>query len=167
MSSRPRAYPRAAARRHRAGLRLRGAQRPGNQCVAVKINNELLPLRTELKSGDIVEVVTAPYSKPNPARLAFVRTGKARAAIRHYLKTTKLDEAIQLGERLLEQAARQLGIDLKAVPAMVWERMIQWTGNKQREDIFADRRWGAACRPWWPSAWKSCCRNCQAIPTAR
>ncbi|CAG2143692.1 bifunctional (p)ppGpp synthetase/guanosine-3',5'-bis(diphosphate) 3'-pyrophosphohydrolase [Cupriavidus plantarum] len=110
----------------------------GNQCVAVKINNELLPLRTELKSGDIVEVVTAPYSKPNPAWLAFVRTGKARAAIRHYLKTTKLDEAIQLGERLLEQAARQLGIELKAVPQAVWDRMIQWTGNKHKEDIFAD-----------------------------
>jgi GTP pyrophosphokinase len=109
----------------------------GNQCVAVKINNEL-PLRTELKSGDIVEVVTAPYSKPNPAWLAFVRTGKARAAIRHYLKTTKLDEAIQLGERLLEQSTRQLGIELKAVPQSVWDRMIQWTGNKLKEDIFAD-----------------------------
>jgi GTP pyrophosphokinase len=105
--------------------------------VAVKINNEL-PLRTELKSGDIVEVVTAPYSKPNPAWLAFVRTGKARAAIRHYLKTTKLDEAIQLGERLLEQSTRQLGIELKAVPQSVWDRMIQWTGNKLKEDIFAD-----------------------------
>jgi GTP pyrophosphokinase len=110
----------------------------GNQCVAVKINNELLPLRTELKNGDIVEVVTAPYSKPNPAWLTFVRTGKARAAIRHFLKTAKLDEAIQLGERLLEQALRQLGIDMKAVPAPLWERVVQWTGNKAREDIFAD-----------------------------
>ncbi len=110
----------------------------GNQCVAVKINNALLPLRTELKNGDIVEVVTAPYSKPNPAWLTFVRTGKARAAIRHFLKTAKLDEAIQLGERLLEQALRQLGIDMKAVPASVWERIVQWTGNKAREDIFAD-----------------------------
>ena len=110
----------------------------GNQCVAVKINNELLPLRTELKNGDIVEVVTAPYSKPNPAWLTFVRTGKARAAIRHFLKTAKLDEAIQLGERLLEQALRQLGIDMKAVPTPVWERIVQWTGNKAREDVFAD-----------------------------
>ncbi|MGA3939858.1 RelA/SpoT family protein [Ralstonia nicotianae] len=110
----------------------------GNQCVAVKINNALLPLRTELKNGDIVEVVTAPYSKPNPAWLTFVRTGKARAAIRHFLKTAKLDEAIQLGERLLEQALRQLGIDMKAVPVQVWERIVQWTGNKAREDIFAD-----------------------------
>lgn len=110
----------------------------GNQCVAVKINNELLPLRTELKNGDIVEVVTAPYSKPNPAWLTFVRTGKARAAIRHFLKTAKLDEAIQLGERLLEQALRQIGIDMKAVSAQVWERVVQWTGNKAREDVFAD-----------------------------
>ncbi|TMS58467.1 RelA/SpoT family protein [Imbroritus primus] len=110
----------------------------GNQCVAVKINNELLPLRTELKNGDIIEVTTAPYSKPNPAWLSFVRTGKARAAIRHYLKTTQLHEAIQLGERLLEQATRLLGIDLQALPQAVWDNMIQWTGNKTREDIFAD-----------------------------
>src|SRR5260370_24296888 len=75
----------------------------GNQCVAVKINNELLPLRTELKSGDIVEVITAPYSKPNPAWLGFVRTGKARSAIRHYLKTMRLNESVQLGERLVHQ----------------------------------------------------------------
>ncbi len=110
----------------------------GNQCVAVKINNELLPLRTELKNGDIVEVVTAPYSKPNPAWLTFVRTGKARAAIRHFLKTAKLDEAIQHGERLLEQALRQIGIDMHAVSAQVRERIVQWTGNKAREDVFAD-----------------------------
>ncbi|KAF1010907.1 MAG: Bifunctional (p)ppGpp synthase/hydrolase SpoT [Burkholderia gladioli] len=69
----------------------------GNQCVAVKINNELLPLRTELKSGDIVEVITVPYSQPNPVWLGFVRTGKARSAIRHYLKTMRLNESVQLG----------------------------------------------------------------------
>lgn len=110
----------------------------GNQCVAVKINGELLPLRTELKNGDIIEVTTAPYSKPNPAWLSFVRTGKARAAIRHYLKTQQLHEAIQLGERLLEQATRVLGIDLATLPQAAWDNMIQWTGNKTRDDIFAD-----------------------------
>src|SRR6266702_4321646 len=81
----------------------------GNQCVAVKINNELLPLRTELKSGDIVEVITAPYSKPNPAWLGFVRTGKARTAIRHYLKTMRLNESVQLGERLVDQSLKGYG----------------------------------------------------------
>ncbi|CAD6524686.1 Bifunctional (p)ppGpp synthase/hydrolase SpoT [Paraburkholderia hiiakae] len=110
----------------------------GNQCVAVKINNELLPLRTELKSGDIVEVITAPYSKPNPAWLGFVRTGKARSAIRHYLKTMRLTESVQLGERLVDQALKGYGYQLSEVTPEVWEKLVQWTGNKNRQEIFAD-----------------------------
>jgi GTP pyrophosphokinase len=110
----------------------------GNQCVAVKINNELLPLRTELKSGDIVEVITAPYSKPNPAWLGFVRSGKARSAIRHYLKTMRLNESVQLGERLVDQALKGYGLALSDVTPEVWEKLVQWTGNKSRQEIFAD-----------------------------
>jgi len=110
----------------------------GNQCVAVKINNELLPLRTELKSGDIVEVITAPYSKPNPAWLGFVRTGKARSAIRHYLKTMRLTESVQLGERLVDQALKGYGYQLAEVTPEVWDKLVQWTGNKDRQEIFAD-----------------------------
>ncbi|WP_173405432.1 RelA/SpoT family protein [Caballeronia insecticola] len=110
----------------------------GNQCVAVKINNELLPLRTELKSGDIVEVITAPYSKPNPAWLGFVRTGKARSAIRHYLKTMRLNESVQLGERLVDQSLKGYGLALSEVTPEVWEKLVQWTGNKTRQEIFAD-----------------------------
>ena len=110
----------------------------GNQCVAVKINNELLPLRTELKSGDIVEVITAPYSKPNPAWLGFVRTGKARSAIRHYLKTMRLTESVQLGERLVEQSLKAYGIAVLDVTPEVWDKLVQWTGNKSRQEIFAD-----------------------------
>lgn len=110
----------------------------GNQCVAVKINNELLPLRTELKSGDIVEVITAPYSKPNPAWLGFVRTGKARSAIRHYLKTMRLNESVQLGERLVDQSLKGYGLALADVTPEVWDKLVQWTGNKSRQEIFAD-----------------------------
>ena len=51
-----------------------------------KINGVQVPLRTELKNGDVVEVVTAPVSTPNPAWLGFVRTGRARSKIRHHLK---------------------------------------------------------------------------------
>jgi guanosine-3',5'-bis(diphosphate) 3'-pyrophosphohydrolase len=110
----------------------------GNQCVAVKINNELLPLRTELKSGDIVEVITAPYSKPNPAWLGFVRTGKARAAIRHYLKTMRFNESVQLGERLVEQALKGYRLSLTDVTPEVWEKLSLWTGNRNRQELFAD-----------------------------
>lgn len=110
----------------------------GNQCVAVRINNELLPLRTELQSGDIVEAITAPYSKPNPAWLGFVRTSKARAAIRHYLKTMHLVESEQLGKRLVEQALKGYGHTLADVAPATWEKLVQWTGNKNRQEIFAD-----------------------------
>jgi GTP pyrophosphokinase len=110
----------------------------GNQCVAVKINNELLPLRTGLKSGDIVDVITAPYSKPNPAWLGFVRTGKARSAIRHYLKTMRFTESVQLGERLVEQSLKPYNLTLADVTPEAWEKLVQWTGIKSRQEIFAD-----------------------------
>ena len=76
----------------------------GNRCVAAKINHELVPLRTELKNGDRVEIITAAHAKPNPAWLNFVVTAKARHHIRHFLKTMQYEESAQLGERLLAQA---------------------------------------------------------------
>ena len=62
----------------------------GNRCVAVKINQELMPLRTELKNGERVEIITAAHAKPNPLWLNFVVTAKARSHIRHFLKTDAL-----------------------------------------------------------------------------
>jgi guanosine-3',5'-bis(diphosphate) 3'-pyrophosphohydrolase len=59
----------------------------GDHTSAARINGDQVPLRTELKNGDVVEVVTAPVSTPNPAWLGFVRTGRARSKIRHHLKT--------------------------------------------------------------------------------
>ena len=59
----------------------------GDRTMAARINGESVPLRTELKNGDVVEVITAPVSTPNPAWLGFVRTGRARSKIRHHLKT--------------------------------------------------------------------------------
>ena len=58
----------------------------GNQCVACRIDKALAPLSTVLQSGQTVEVVTAKHAKPNLAWLSFVVTGKARSAIRHFLK---------------------------------------------------------------------------------
>jgi len=71
----------------------------GNRCVAAKVNGELVPLRAELRNGDRVEIITASHAKPNPAWLQYVRTGKARANIRHFLKTMQYDESAALGER--------------------------------------------------------------------
>ena len=114
----------------------------GNECVGAKVNNVQLPLRTELKNGDIVEISSAPHSQPNPVWLSFVKTGKARAAIRHFLKTRRYSEAIQLGERLLSQALRQQGSDAGLVTDEIWERLLHWTGSKSREELCADMAMG-------------------------
>ncbi len=110
----------------------------GNECVGAKVNGVQLPLRTELKNGDIIEISSTPNSQPNPVWLTFVKTGKARAAIRHYLKTRRYSEAIQLGERLLTQALRQQGSDAALVTDDIWEKLLHWTGSKGREELCAD-----------------------------
>ncbi|MBU3582040.1 bifunctional (p)ppGpp synthetase/guanosine-3',5'-bis(diphosphate) 3'-pyrophosphohydrolase [Polynucleobacter sp. AP-Capit-er-40B-B4] len=106
----------------------------GNTCVAVKINGLQLPLRSELKNSDIVEVITSASSQPNPGWLAFVRTGKARASIRHSLKTKHYSESLQLGERLLANSLRQQGVDAALLSPEIWEKLTHWTGDKTREE---------------------------------
>ena len=88
----------------------------GDRTMAARINGEQVPLRTALKNGDVVEVITAPTSTPNPAWLSFVRTGRARSKIRHHLKTMQLTESAELGAKLLAQALRAEG-PRRAVPA--------------------------------------------------
>ena len=119
----------------------------GNSCVAVRINGNQLPLRTEIKNGDIVEIVTAPYSNPNPSWLTFIKTGRARAAIRHALKTKGLDESLQLGERLLLQAMRKQEVDLALVNDEIWEKILHWTGAKSRQEIMTDIALGRRSSP--------------------
>ena len=110
----------------------------GNRCIAVKINSELQPLRTELRNGDQVEVITAPQAHPNPAWLNYVVTGKARAHIRHYLKTMHSHEAAVLGERLLNQALRALKIEPTVIDAERWNDLLRETNVKTKEEILAD-----------------------------
>lgn len=110
----------------------------GNHCVAAKINFELAPLRTELKNGDRVEIITASTAKPNPAWLGYAVTSKARSQIRHLLKTIHFDESVQLGERLLNQALASLGVKPQDIGEPVWEKLVRDTTAKSRTEILAD-----------------------------
>jgi len=110
----------------------------GNRCIAVKVNNELVPLRTELKSGDKVEVITSPHAHPNPAWLGYVATSKARSHIRHFLKNIQSGESLRLGERLLNQALNTLSIKPQDIGDEHWAKLLKDTGVKTREDILAD-----------------------------
>jgi len=110
----------------------------GNRCAAVRINYELVPLRTELKNGDRVEIITAAHANPNPGWLSYVKTGKARSQIRHFLKTMQYEEAAALGERMLDQAARALGAKSAEATADKWDRLVRDLGAKSRQEVFAD-----------------------------
>jgi GTP pyrophosphokinase len=114
----------------------------GHRAVAARINGEQVPLRSELRNGDVVEVITGSVPSPNPAWLGFVRTGRARSKIRHHLKTMALAESSQLGEKMLAQALRAEGIE--ALPAhegpqrRLWERILRFSGNRSRSDLLTD-----------------------------
>jgi GTP pyrophosphokinase len=110
----------------------------GNCCVAVKVNLELVPLRTELKNGDRVEIITSTQAHPNPAWLSFVVTSRARSEIRHSLKTMHLSESAKLGERLLSQSLTTLGRKLSEIDDMCWDRVLKESGVKTRQDMFTD-----------------------------
>ncbi|MFL9609690.1 RelA/SpoT family protein [Methylobacillus sp. Pita2] len=110
----------------------------GNRCVAVKINQELAPLRTELHNGDHVEIITAAHAHPNPAWLNYVLTGKARAHIRHYLKSMQSTESALLGERMLNQALRALHANPITIDDPAWQRLVRDYGAKSKDEILAD-----------------------------
>jgi len=110
----------------------------GNRCVASKVNHELVPLRTELKSGDRVEVITAAHAKPNPAWLNFVMSGKARSRIRHFLKTMQYEESAMLGERLLAHALIALKSEPDNISEEQWEQLLKNSGTKSRQELLAD-----------------------------
>jgi len=88
----------------------------GDTCIATKINRHLAPLRTQLQTGQTVEIITAPGAKPNPAWLSFVVTGKARTHIRHFLKQLQGEEAATLGKRLLERSLGTFSLSLDKIP---------------------------------------------------
>src|SRR5215813_1139266 len=88
----------------------------GNHCVAAKIDRRLVPLRTPLRNGQTVEIITAKGATPNPAWSSFLVTAKARAAIRQYLKNLKKGEAADLGKRLLSLALEEFKLKPKDIP---------------------------------------------------
>jgi GTP pyrophosphokinase len=125
--------------------------RIGDHCVAAKINGQLVPLRTELNNGDLIEVTTAPVSHPNPSWLSFVRTGRARSKIRHYLKTQAHTQSEKMGSKLLLQAVRAEGFDappkiaksdipgaMSTSSAALWEKLLKFSGNKTAAELYLD-----------------------------
>ena len=110
----------------------------GNRCVAVKINQELAPLRSELRNGDHVEIITAAHAHPNSAWLNYVVSGKARAHIRHFLKSLHSNESAELGERMLNKALLALHTDASKISDTQWQKLLRDYGAKNKQEILTD-----------------------------
>ncbi len=114
----------------------------GDKTQGARINGEQMPLRTELKNGDVIEIITAQDATPNPAWLGFVRTARARSKIRHHLKTLALTDSESLGEKMLAQALRAEGVekipDDKGLHKTIWEKLLRFSGNRTRAELFGD-----------------------------
>lgn len=110
----------------------------GNRASGARINGEIAPLRAELNSGDTVEIVTSESARPSSSWLNFVRTGKARSEIRHFLRTVKYDESAAFGERQLAQAFEQLGLPYPQADDPAWEKLARSSGARDRREILVD-----------------------------
>jgi RelA/SpoT family (p)ppGpp synthetase len=108
----------------------------GNRCVAAKVDRRLVPLRTPLRNGQTVEIITAKGATPNPSWSAFLVTAKARAAIRQYLKNMKRGEALELGKRLLSSALEEFSLSLKKIPAADIDAVVKELNLKDATELF-------------------------------
>jgi guanosine-3',5'-bis(diphosphate) 3'-pyrophosphohydrolase len=110
----------------------------GMHAVAARIDGKLASLRAQPISGQTVEVITAPSATPNPQWLDFAVTGKARAAIRQYLKRLQHEDAIDFGHRMLETALDTQGSSLDAIPPEVLDRFLGEHNLRRLEDLLSD-----------------------------
>ena len=108
----------------------------GNRCVAAKIDRRLVPLRTHLRNGQTVEIVTAPGAMPNPAWVNIVVTAKARAAIRQYLKSLRRSDAIELGQRLINQSLAEFNLSLTDISEMTLTATAGELGMVDADELF-------------------------------
>ena len=110
----------------------------GNHCISAEINHRPAGLDTVLRNGDVIQVTTDPKANPHPSWLSFVRTAKARAEIRHCLKTTTRSEAIDFGYRLLDQSLKALGMTGLDDPRLEWHQFLAENTAQDRDGLLED-----------------------------
>ncbi|MBU6248781.1 MAG: bifunctional (p)ppGpp synthetase/guanosine-3',5'-bis(diphosphate) 3'-pyrophosphohydrolase, partial [Xanthomonadaceae bacterium] len=110
----------------------------GHHAVAARVDKKLVPLRIRLESGQLVEIITAPSAVPNPAWLESVVTGKARTAIRQFLKHLQHEDAVDFGHRMLDRALDALGSSLDGIAPAVLDRFLAEAKLHRLEELLAD-----------------------------
>jgi guanosine-3',5'-bis(diphosphate) 3'-pyrophosphohydrolase len=110
----------------------------GNQCISARIDKQLAPLQTKLENGVMVDIITAPWARPNPLWLNFVITAKARSSIRSYLKNFNRKEAIMLGRRLLEKELQAMDLHLEQIDEARIQDLLKITARPTLDDLLED-----------------------------
>jgi (p)ppGpp synthase/HD superfamily hydrolase len=108
----------------------------GNRCVAARVDRRHVPLRTVLRNGQTVQIITARGATPNPAWVNFVVTAKARTAIRNFLKNLKRNEAAELGKRLLDNALRDLDLSVRKVDGELMKAALNELGMNNTRELY-------------------------------
>src|SRR5882757_2184199 len=109
----------------------------GHQCVGAKVNGQMVSLRHEIVSGDVVEILTQKGHGPSRDWLSFVKSSHARSKIRHWINLQEREEAMEVGQRLLEKEARHFGRSLKKIPEEEMLRVASDSGLSKIEDLYA------------------------------
>ena len=110
----------------------------GHQCVGARVNGKMVPLRTRLRNGDIVEIVTTPGHKPSRDWLNFVQTSRARNKIKHYIHAEEKIRSIELGRKLFEKEARRFGLNIKALTeGEPFTALVTEYGMTKADELFA------------------------------
>ncbi|HET9225411.1 MAG TPA: bifunctional (p)ppGpp synthetase/guanosine-3',5'-bis(diphosphate) 3'-pyrophosphohydrolase [Thermoanaerobaculia bacterium] len=117
----------------------------GHHCAGARVNGRLVPLRTGLQNGDMVEIVTNPNRNPSRDWLNFVTTSRAKSKIRQWLNTQQKQRAMEIGRRLMEKELRRLGVPIKKFlddPALA--TYLQEEGLGRVDDLYSRMGFGKA-----------------------
>jgi GTP pyrophosphokinase len=114
----------------------------GHHCVGAKVNGRIVPLKSKLRNGDIVEIVTQAHHTPSRDWLALVKTSRARNKIKHWVNVAQRGQAVEIGKRLLEKEARKYNVTLKRIEAEDYLRVARDNGCTQVDDLHAGIGYG-------------------------
>jgi GTP pyrophosphokinase len=114
----------------------------GHTCVGAKVNGRIVPLRYNLKNGDVVEILTQAGHTPSKDWLNITRTTRARNKIRHFINQSARERAIDIGQKYLEKESRRFGVSLSRIPKADFERCAAEYGCSKMEDLYAALGYG-------------------------
>ncbi len=116
----------------------------GHRCVGARVNGRMMPLRTRLNNGDIVEILTQPAHRPSRDWLTFVGTSRARNKIKHYIQAEEKLRSVELGKRLFDKDVRRFGLDKALVTDEALMKIAPEYGAQRPDDLYAAIGYGKA-----------------------